>query len=93
MIRIVHLSIKPEHCMEFESYVLKVLKKVQSFPGCSHVQLLKGEIGNYFTFSEWESANALEVYRQSPIFNEIWDEIKPWFAAKAEAWSTHTLLA
>jgi heme-degrading monooxygenase HmoA len=50
--------------------------------------LLKGAPGHYFTVSDWESEKALNAYRDSALFAEIWPTVKPWFSAKAEAWTT-----
>jgi heme-degrading monooxygenase HmoA len=42
------------------------------------------------TYSIWDSEEALNNYRDSELFGELWPKIKPWFAAKAEAWSVKT---
>ncbi len=40
-----------------------------------------------FTYSHWESEAALETYRHSELFAEVWAATKVLFNAKPEAWS------
>jgi heme-degrading monooxygenase HmoA len=81
-----------------ESAFLEIFEEVQleikKFPGCQSLELLQGtENGNvFFTVSKWESKEALESYRNSPLFTETWEKTKILFARKAEAWTT-TLIA
>ena len=65
---------------------------IASFEGCSGVELLR-DINDpriFFTYSKWDSAASLEKYRQSELFNTVWDTVKKWFAGKPEAWSVET---
>ena len=81
-----------------ESAFLEIFEEVQleikKFPGCQSLELLQGtENRNVFlTVSKWESDEALESYRKSPLFTETWEKTKILFARKAEAWTT-TLIA
>jgi heme-degrading monooxygenase HmoA len=58
-----------------------------------HLELLNGtdQPEVFFTYSHWESVEALENYRHSELFRTTWTKAKPLFAAKAEAWSTNQL--
>ena len=40
-----------------------------------------------FTISRWTSQEALDHYRYSEYFRELWSRVKPLFAEKAEAHS------
>jgi len=91
MIRIVHLQIQITHCADFEKFVRPFIPKIRDQEGCSRLDFLKGQPGHYFTVSEWDSEKALNQYRESALFAEIWPKVKPWFASNAEAWSTETI--
>ena len=42
----------------------------------------------HYTSKKGKDLAAHPAYRQSSLFAEIWPTVKPWFAAKAEAWTT-----
>lgn len=88
--RIVKMTFKKEHCQAFEAYFDSIKDEVGNQPGCNGVRLLKDitENGVYFTYSYWISEEALNAYRDTPLFNEVWPKVKAWFDAKPEAWST-----
>lgn len=90
MIRIVKLTLKNENVADFLNHFETVKHDINSFPGCQGMKLLqKKESGNIlFTYSQWESEEALENYRKSELFQSIWPKVKLWFDSKAEAWST-----
>ena len=43
--------------------------------------------GVFFTHSIWDSEEALNNYRSSVYFQDIWARIKPWFVERAQAWT------
>jgi quinol monooxygenase YgiN len=89
MVRIVKLEFKPEFIISFREVYTAVNQKILAMPGCNGVQLLQ-DITNkniFFTYSNWDNEAALNNYRNSALFLETWQTIKPWFANKAEAWS------
>ncbi len=62
--------------------------------GCEGVELLR-DISNpntFFTYSKWKDESFLEKYRQSELFNEVWNEVKKWFNDKPQAWSVKQIL-
>lgn len=66
---------------------------IRSFPGCTHLELLK-DVNNplqYFTYSMWQDEVALNNYRQSEFFIETWATTRKLFAGKPEAWSVETV--
>lgn len=87
--RIVKLEFQPDRISDFLAFFDSVKQKVNSFPGCYGMKLYQDvnrpEI--VMTYSHWESEDALNAYRVSETFGEIWPNIKPWFATKPEAWS------
>lgn len=63
---------------------------VSNFNGCLGMRLLN-DLQNpciFYTYSQWESEDALNNYRKSTIFNTVWISIKPLFELPAEACST-----
>ena len=45
----------------------------------------------FFTYSYWKDEGALEKYRKSALFNEVWTYTKTLFDGKPEAWSVNKL--
>ncbi len=89
MIRIVKLTFTPETLPLFKAHFENVKNIVNQFPGCQGMKMLQ-DIHNQnicFTYSKWGQESDLEAYRNAPEFKEIWSTIKPWFGARAEAWS------
>jgi quinol monooxygenase YgiN len=88
--RFVKLKINPENRQNFEDIFTEHNAKIAAFPGCYSVKLVReiSSSGEYFTHSIWEDTQTLENYRNSTLFKEIWQTVKPWFAEKAQAWST-----
>ncbi len=89
LVRVVKLTFQDEHLDEFLRHFETVKWKVAQFPGCRGMRLIQ-DLDNpclIMTYSEWEHVDALENYRHSELFQSIWPMIKPWFAAKPEAWS------
>tara|TARA_B100000809_G_C14633582_1_gene349513 strand:- start:111 stop:398 length:288 start_codon:yes stop_codon:yes gene_type:complete len=88
--RIVKMTFKAEHINDFNVYYNSIKQKVADQPGCNGVKLLKeiGDTGVFFTYSNWDSVDDLNNYRNTEAFGEIWPTVKDWFAVKAEAWSS-----
>ncbi len=89
LIRIVKLHFKEDKIQDFLDHFETVKHKVNNFPGCLGMKLLRGIDDPYtvMTYSHWERPEDLEQYRNSGTFGEIWPTIKPWFDRPAEAWS------
>lgn len=62
---------------------------IRNFEGCRLLELYrdKNDSTVFFTYSYWDSENALENYRQSNLFKSVWLKTKPLFNAKPKAWS------
>jgi quinol monooxygenase YgiN len=91
MIRIVKMTFKQEYITQFEKLFDERKLKIRAAQGCNSLSLLKDihVDGIFFTYSNWEDTTYLEMYRNSELFTDTWQTIKPWFAAPAEAWSVH----
>ena len=44
-----------------------------------------------FTISEWESENALNDYRNTVFFANVWAKVKTLLISKTDAWSLQSL--
>lgn len=88
--RIVKLEIQPDKALEFRKVFAENQKSITGFPGCHEVRLVHSNSNDqtHFTISLWENEESLENYRHSELFGKIWPTVKPWFAEKAQAWST-----
>ena len=87
------MEFAPQHITEFLHSFEEVKEKIRAFEGCLFLELYRDkqrpEI--FFTYSRWIGEEALEAYRSSDLFNEVWGRTKPLFQSKAEAWSVDTL--
>ncbi len=87
--RIVKLNFKEEKVADFLTFFETIKQKVNQFDGCYGMQLMQAinDPCTIFTYSKWESEEALNKYRDSETFGHVWPSIKPWFNQKAEAWT------
>lgn len=90
--RIVKLTFQPDKTADFLAFFDTINTRVSSFENCYGMRLLQDvnrpEV--IFTYSNWKDEAALNNYRDSALFQGVWSTIKPWFDAKAEAWSVST---
>lgn len=93
MIRVVKMTFLPEKVPTFLEKFKANKQTIRNFDGVEHLSLLqdKKNANQFFTYSRWESEAHLENYRNSPFFKAFWSELKPFFAAKAEAWSVDAI--
>lgn len=88
--RIVKMSFREDGIEAFKEIFAESKDKIRAFPGNRHVELLQdiSNPGIFFTYSKWESAQALENYRGSELFESTWAQTKALFNDKPLAWST-----
>ncbi|MEH6679295.1 MAG: antibiotic biosynthesis monooxygenase family protein [Sediminicola sp.] len=89
LVRIVKLSFKKENIASFEKIFGESRELIANFKGCSQLELYRdrNDPDIFFTYSHWESGEALEKYRNSPLFKGVWAKTKELFSRPAEAWS------
>ncbi len=92
--RIVKMEFESDNVETFKSIFKKNHPKIASQEGCHGVQLLQdiNESNIFFTFSEWETQEHLDLYRENELFKEIWGKIKVLFSNKPIAWSVQEIL-
>jgi len=87
--RIVKLHFQEEKIQDFLDFFETIKWQVAGQPRCGGMKLLrdKNQPEIVFTYSLWEDEDALNAYRDSALFGQVWPKIKPWFSQKAEAWT------
>ncbi len=88
--RIVKMHFQPDKIEEFLGIFNESAHLINQAPGCLSLVLLRDiyHQNTFFTFSVWENEQALNAYRESPLFNNTWEKTKKLFAGKPDAWST-----
>ncbi len=92
--RIVLLPLQVERQKEFELLFNQIRPIILSFEGCISLELLEEKassvsIANRFTYSKWQSEDALQKYLESDFFLVSWPLIKNCLHSKAQAWTLH----
>lgn len=90
IIRIVKMTFRPETIDDFREVFQHSAAHIRAFPGNRGLQLLQSSNDQsiFFTYSKWENDEALQSYRNSPLFETTWAKTKVLFGGKPEAWST-----
>jgi len=83
------MHFQPEMVESFLQLFNTHQNNIRNFDGCHHLELWsdKNDASIFFTFSHWDSEEALNNYRKSELFAGIWSATKVKFSAKPEAWS------
>lgn len=89
IVRIVQMKFKPETLTTFSEIFAKHRLAIRKVSGCLHLELHKDTNNEYvrYTYSIWESEDALNAYRNSELFASVWPKTKALFAAKPLAFS------
>lgn len=89
LVRLVRLTIAPQHCTRFLSLFDAAAPKIRAVDGCHHLELWEdARFENVLTtYSLWRDPVALDAYRASALFQSTWAETKPLFAAPPQAFS------
>lgn len=93
LVRIVRMTFQEDKLPDFHAIFNNSKHKIRSFPGNHHLELLRDpdQPNVRMTYSLWESADALEAYRQSELFRTTWAATKALFAERAVAFSGEQL--
>lgn len=92
-VRIVKLSFHEEHIPAFLENFELMKNHIRNSEGNRLLELYQDKSNPciFFTYSYWETEAALEKYRTSALFDEIWTFTKKLFNDKPEAWSVNKL--
>lgn len=89
IVRIVHMFFHPNALHEILPLIQRQIRAVEAFPGCIAVKLFRdtNNPDHLCTISIWEDQGALEDYRHSSQFVEVWSVLKRHFAKPPQAYS------
>ncbi|MDC1197349.1 antibiotic biosynthesis monooxygenase [Algibacter sp.] len=89
LVRIVKMGFYKQNIEVFIQNFEATKTRIRAFEGCDFLELYrdKKDPSIFFTYSFWDSEEALETYRQSELFNTVWSKVKPLFSIRPEAWS------
>jgi quinol monooxygenase YgiN len=95
LIRIVRMTFAPENVPAFLEIFRQSENQIRQMPGCRFLELWQdAELPNiYCTHSHWDSADALNAYRHSELFGQVWPATKKLFSAAPIAFSVHRVEA
>jgi quinol monooxygenase YgiN len=87
--RIVRMEFREEAIASFLETFRKSENLIRHFEGCLSLQLMRDNDNHclYSTVSVWQNPEALEKYRQSDLFKQVWALTKPGFSAKPQAFT------
>jgi quinol monooxygenase YgiN len=94
LVRIVRMTFREEEVLNFLALFHSHQTQIRHFPGCLHLELWRDKQNPCVmsTYSHWESEEALEAYRHSTLFAEVWPKTKALFAEKPIARSHERLI-
>ncbi len=89
IVRIVRMTFQEDQINAFLDLFNHHKESIRNFPGCLHLELHQdAKKSNIFcTYSHWESLEALDGYRYSDLFKEVWPATKQLFTEKPMAFS------
>lgn len=89
LLRIVRLTLTPAHVADFLTLFRASESQIRQQPGCQHLELWQDADHPhiYCTYSHWDDAAALDAYRHSALFGQVWPATKRLLAAPAQAFS------
>jgi len=84
------MTFKAEEVGSFLEVFNESKNKIRGFEGCQHLELHRdyNQDNIFSTYSHWVDEQALNNYRQSELFNEVWAKTKVLFADKPMAFSS-----
>lgn len=90
IIRIVRMTFEPENVPAFLTIFNESEQRIREQPGCRQLELWQDAENPaiYCTHSRWDSIEALDAYRKSALFGQVWPATKRLFAASAVAFSS-----
>jgi len=69
--------------------------RIRGAEGCISLALLRDVSDDrvFFTYSQWHSAEYVDRYRQSEVFDEVWPRVKLLFKEPPQAWTVESLVS
>lgn len=94
LVRVVKMIFREDAVEAFQQLFESRKELIRTFEGCNHLELWRDKTNKniFFTYSLWQSEEALNNYRQSHFFDDTWFQTKQLFAGKPEAWSVQQMV-
>jgi len=95
LIRIVRMTFVPAQVPAFLALFAATRRRILRQPGCRYLELWQDAADPrvFCTHSRWDGAAALDAYRRSALFGEVWPATKRLFAAPPVAFSSLVVAA
>ncbi len=89
IIRIVRMTFHENNIEQFQEVFNESKPYILQMNGCTHLELWRDihEPNVFVTYSHWISEDALNAYRSTEFFKQVWKRTKALFNAKPEAYS------
>jgi len=83
------MTFRPDRLLDFLRLFEASEASIRQVAGCRHLELWQDteQPNVYCTYSHWHSAAALDAYRRSALFGQIWPATKALFMAPPVAFS------
>ena len=81
IVRIVKMGFYKQNIEAFLTNFNDTKQQIRNFEGCQFLELYRDK----------HNEDALEGYRKSELFNQVWSKTKPLFSKPAKAWSVEKL--
>ena len=93
LIRIVKMGFYKQNIEVFLKHFEGYKSRIRGFEGCQNLELYRdhNDPSIFFTYSYWEDDKALQRYRKSEVFKDVWSKTKPLFSIRPEAWSVNKI--
>lgn len=90
IVRVVRMTFAPTQVAAFLTLFHATKHRIRQQPGCRHLMLWQdADIPHiYCTYSHWDDTAALDNYRKSALFGEVWPATKQLFVAPPVAFSS-----
>lgn len=90
LIRSVRMTFESEKVEDFLRIFDQSKSKIRNVPGCTHLELHRDYTRKniFATYSIWDSEEALNNYRDSDLFKEVWSKTKALFEKEPVAFSS-----
>jgi (4S)-4-hydroxy-5-phosphonooxypentane-2,3-dione isomerase len=93
IVRLVKMHFAEENVEKFLRLFSEVSDRIRSSTGCLSLKIFHdtSDKSIIFTYSEWNSEEDLNNYRESSLFKITWKETRQLFKTRAEAWTMAAL--
>jgi quinol monooxygenase YgiN len=93
ILRIVRMEFQADQLATFHQLFDTHKSAIRHFKGCMHLELHRDPAAPNirYTYSHWESQEALDRYRKSDLFGIVWPRTKRLFAHRPQAFSLQHL--